>query len=104
MPPVSTGFAQASACESSNILQHSPETHNGHSEGVHKLLGSAAILSNTRFLEDANSEAAVPRTTKAPTATGVAPQATKAANVPRTAEPAFTTSLTIATRLFRTLL
>src|ERR1017187_2752659 len=104
MPPGSTGFAQASACESSNILQHCARNTQRHSEGVHKLLGSAAILSNTRLLEDANSEAAVPRTTKAPTATGVAPQATQAASVPRTAEPVFTTSLTIATRLFRTLL
>src|ERR1700691_3934573 len=81
-----------------------PAAHNGHSRAVHIVLGSAARLSSAKSLLAAHSAAAAPSTTSAPIATGVAPQSVNAANVPRTADPAFTTSFTIATRLFRSTL
>ena len=51
----------------------------------------------------ANSRGRGPRTASAATATVSAPQDSRSASVPRTAEPALITSLTIATRLPRSL-
>jgi hypothetical protein len=101
MPPVSTSFIQAQPVKPPTFSNIAPEAHNGHSDGAHKVLGRAAILSSARFLPAANSAAAVPSTSSAPIAIGFASQTAKAANVPRTADPALTTSFTIATRLFR---
>src|ERR1700730_3236973 len=95
--------ALKSNTESRNV-RGTPEEHNGHADDFHKLLGSVATLSRTTFLPEANSEAAVPRTSRVPIATTVAPQSCRSKNVPRTAEPALITSLTIATRFSRTLL
>src|ERR1700731_822745 len=71
------------------------------SDGVQRLLGRVATLRSGTPLLEANAEAAVPKTSRALIPTTTASQLCRSANVPRIAEPALITSLTIATRLPR---
>ena len=73
-----------------------PEEQSGQFSGGQRLFGSVAIASKGTAFIDANSKAAVPNIRSAPIATTVAPQASKSPNVPRMADPALITSLTMA--------
>src|ERR687888_1739067 len=76
----------------------SSAAHLGHSDGAHMALLSTSTRSKGRSRRvgpDAGDDA---RTSSAPAITGSAPQARRSAMVPRTAEPALTTSSTTAKR------
>src|SRR6185436_13724716 len=93
------GATEAPTHESISSLRGTLAAHSGHSDGVQISFSSAARLSRARPCVSASIEAPCPRTARAPMATGIAPNATSSSSVPRTADPALITSLTIATLL-----
>src|SRR2546422_6068459 len=78
-----------------------PFAHRGQALGSQIRLGNDASVSRATPCAAASSLAAWPYTASVAIATGWAPHCFSATSVPRTAEPALMTSLTIATRLSR---